>query len=185
MARADYPSVEYVRQALEYRDGKLFWKVRPREQFATEKGWKIFNARDAGKEAGTLRPCKVGGDRWFVILNGIPIQRYRLVWAIHHGEWCPHEIDHKDRDQLNDQIDNLRTTTRSQNIANTRKSSRNTSGYKGVSRQWWRTRWKWKACIRVNGRLKCLGYFDDPEEAHEAYKKAAEQYFGEFAHDGS
>ena len=37
------------------------------------------------------------------------------------------------------------------------------------------------AQIQVDGKFKYLGYYPTPELAHEAYKKAALQYFGEFA----
>lgn len=40
---------------------------------------------------------------------------------------------------------------------------------------------QWRAQIWVNKTSITLGYFNTPEEAHEAYKHASTKYFGEFA----
>ena len=52
----------------------------------------------------------------------------------------------------------------------TNKHRSNTSGYTGVS--WNKRHKKWVAQISSKGKYKHLGYFDDPKEAAEAYKKA-------------
>jgi hypothetical protein len=52
--------------------------------------------------------------------------------------------------------------------------SRGASGYKGVSPY----RGRWQATIRVDGRLKWLGTFDDAVEAAEAYDDAVIRYRG-------
>ncbi len=88
-------------------------------------------------------------------------------------------IDHKDRNQLNDRIENLRIANFNQNGYNSGVMSSNTSGCKGVS--WDKSRNKWKVAIRVNGTRFHLGYFLDLVEARAAYEKAALEYHGEFA----
>ena len=88
-------------------------------------------------------------------------------------------VDHADRNTLNNTRANLRLCTPSQNGANRSLQRNNTSGYKGVS--FHKHSQKWKAAVRVNGYLQCLGYFHTPEEAFEAYSQAAANYFGEFA----
>ena len=40
---------------------------------------------------------------------------------------------------------------------------------------------KWQARIIINQQIICLGLFNTPEEAYDAYCRAAEYYFGEFA----
>jgi hypothetical protein len=55
----------------------------------------------------------------------------------------------------------------------------NTSGFKGVT--WDKSRSKWKAHIHIERKIKNLGRFDSPEEAAIAYNEAALKYFGEFA----
>jgi hypothetical protein len=89
------------------------------------------------------------------------------------------DVDHKDRNGLNNQRGNLRLATRSQNSANGRHRINNKSGFKGV---YWDGRWgKWQAQITAKGKLKHLGYFVDKQDAANAYKTAAKLYFGEFA----
>ena|SRR5690349_21007426 len=89
------------------------------------------------------------------------------------------EIDHIDLDGLNNKRENLRLATRATNNQNRGKFSNNKSGYKGVS--WRESHSKWRATIRLNGRQKFLGQFDDVIEAAKAYDTAAKELFGEFA----
>jgi hypothetical protein len=86
-----------------------------------------------------------------------------------------YEIDHKDRDPLNNLEENLRVCTRSQNAQNKGKQSNNLSGQKGVS---WNVREnKWEAFI--SGIY--LGRFILLEDAARAYNAAAIKLHGEFA----
>lgn len=87
--------------------------------------------------------------------------------------------DHKNGNTLNNTRDNLRIATRQQNSQNRKRSRNNVSGYKGVS--WHRQKNKWQATIRIDGKNKFLGYFDNPQLAHEAYCKAAIGTHGNFA----
>ena len=95
---------------------------------------------------------------------------------------CPEarEVDHKDHDTLNNRRYNLRVATTAQNQFNRRKNRNNKSGFKGVSAS--KKAGKWCAQIQINGKNKSLGtLFDTPEAAHEAYKIAALELFGEYA----
>ncbi len=89
------------------------------------------------------------------------------------------QVDHKDRDIFNNKRGNLRSATRSQQKANGNIYKNNTSGYKGVSFDY--RRQKYRSRISVNKIEIYLGTFDDPENAAKAYDKAAKEYFGEFA----
>lgn len=87
--------------------------------------------------------------------------------------------DHANGDTLDNRRGNLRIATHQQNNQNCRLSSRNTSGLKGA---FWHKRLKrWQAAIRVDGRLVYLGYHQSAQDAHNAYRVAAEKYHGEFA----
>lgn len=88
------------------------------------------------------------------------------------GEIC----DHIDNDSLNNCRDNLRLATFAENVRNQGKRKNNTTGYKGVVRD----RGRYRAQIRINGKHIHLGMFENPEEAHEAYKIGCKIYHGEF-----
>ena len=103
---------------------------------------------------------------------------HRLVFLWHHG-YLPAEVDHIDGVKTNNKIDNLRPATRHENVRNRPAHRNNVSGYKGVT--WDSRRSKWRADITVNYKQTFLGYFTAAELAHAAYAKAAKQAFGEFA----
>jgi hypothetical protein len=85
------------------------------------------------------------------------------------------EVDHIDRNPLNNRRDNLRVVTHSTNQQN-RIQSNNTSGYKGVSFR--ANRGTYRAFIKQHGKQITLGCFLDPEEAARAYDKKAVELFG-------
>ena len=90
--------------------------------------------------------------------------------------------DHINGDKLDNRRENLRVANNAENTRNQSKSSKNTSGYKGVFYK--KDKRKWCARIKVNYVSIHLGYYGTPEEAHKAYCEAADKYFGEFANYG-
>lgn len=88
------------------------------------------------------------------------------------------DIDHKDRDGLNNRRENLRFATTTQNLANSRQRERK-APYKGTF--WDNHNAKWRAEVYVNGKRIRLGRFAHPEDAARAYDRAAREAFGEFA----
>jgi len=89
------------------------------------------------------------------------------------------QVDHRDRDGLNNRRGNLRGATHSQQQANSRKREGCTSPFKGVT--WDAARGKWRAQIKVFGKGRIIGRFATEEEAAMAYDSAALEQFGEFA----
>lgn len=88
------------------------------------------------------------------------------------------DVDHKNNNGLHNTRKNLRLATPSENLRNRGKPSNNSTGYKGVSRQ--RGRRKFRALIHVNGKKIHLGWFEDPREAALVYDRAVRKYHGKF-----
>jgi hypothetical protein len=86
--------------------------------------------------------------------------------------------DHINRNGLDCRRENMRISTYSQNNANRRINTKNTSGYRGVRET---KEGKWRAEIKVNSKKISLGSYWDIIEAAKAYDTASLKYFGEFA----
>ena len=85
--------------------------------------------------------------------------------------------DHIDGDKLNNQKENLRVTTPSQNQMNTSKRKNMTSEYKGVSKIGKR----WRADIMFNYKQIYLGIFTFEKDAAIAYNNKAIELFKKYA----
>ena len=86
------------------------------------------------------------------------------------------QIDHANRDRLDNRRANLRVCSHGQNMQNRRPLAAH--GYKGVCH---RKDGCWQAAFRPNGRQVHLGRFDNPVDAALAYDVAAIAEYGEFA----
>lgn len=88
------------------------------------------------------------------------------------------EVDHIDRNPLNNKLDNLRICNRSENVRNTKTRTDNTSGCRGVTFD--KRSSKWVASITINRKTIYLGSSKDKEEMITLRKEAELKYFGEF-----
>ena len=132
----------------------------------------------------TGRRCIIGADarsiqkgRYTVKLGGTRFQASNVAWLITYGEWPSAEVDHRDKNKLNDAIDNLRLSTTMKNMMNIGKTRRNRTGYKGVSVH----RSGFAVWIRADGYKYYLGVYDDVEHAGAVYRIAAAGMHGEFS----
>ena len=91
------------------------------------------------------------------------------------------DVDHRDRNGLNNQRCNLRTCTRGENARNKKMRKDNVAGLKGVSIHKACALNPYSAQIYANGTRKSLGCFPTAELAHAAYCAAAIELHGEFA----
>jgi len=80
-------------------------------------------------------------------------------------------IDHKNRIKLDNNCDNLRWVTHSENLKNKTVNPNATSKYPGVYFVKGKKTKPWRA-QSSNGKKKySIGYYNTPEEAYDAYKK--------------
>lgn len=87
--------------------------------------------------------------------------------------------DHADHNGLNNQRSNLRVCTNTENIRNSIKRGNFTSKFKGV--YWDKINRKWRARLRLNKNLLCLGSFTNEIDAARCYDWHALKHFKEFA----
>ena len=102
---------------------------------------------------------------------------HRVIMGLIKGEG--HEVDHINGNGLDNRRCNLRICLQSQNAQNRRKIKLKSSQFKGVTKR--KNYPKWRARIRLSGKLENLGDFDNELQAAAAYNFAAVQKFGEFA----
>ena len=148
-----------LHQYLEYREGKIFWKVRPSKS--------VY----AGDEVGTARR---DGYRTMTI-GKRALRVHHAIWLMFKDVWPVSKIDHVNGNSRDDRIENLRDVSQKENSRNQAMHSRNTSGHTGV---YWNKRDRyWQASIRVEGKNVHLGRFFEKEKAVEA-RKSAEILYG-------
>lgn len=77
MNNSECPSIEYLHECFSYDhlSGLMVWKVRPITHFARERDHAAWNARFAGKKAGSMNKgywrVEVSKNRWvFIALHG-------------------------------------------------------------------------------------------------------------------
>ena len=87
-------------------------------------------------------------------------------------------VDHIDGNTLNNNKNNLRWVTITENSMNAKISNTNTSGVKGVCFN--KNNNKWIARININGIRVHLGYFETLEGAKQARQIRANEAFGVF-----
>jgi hypothetical protein len=127
--------------------------------------------RRAGRIAGSID--QQGYRRIFIA--GKLRAAHRLVWLHAYGDWPRGDIDHIDGDRHNNRLCNLRDVSRAVNIQNQwRAKATNRTGFLGCSLH--EKSGKFRASIRINGRLKHLGIFESAESAHEAYRAAKREF---------
>jgi HNH endonuclease len=118
-------------------------------------------------------------ETWYAMRTGPrPVQSqiymHRVITDAPKGT----DVDHWDHNGLNNQRENLRVCTHSENMANMGAAKRNLTGYKGVT-----TTKHGRFAAKITIKLKCiyLGTFTAAEEAARAYDDAARKFFGKFA----
>lgn len=101
---------------------------------------------------------------------------HRLIMGCKPGDG--QIVDHIDGNGLNNQDENLRFVTKSENNMNVKRLRKdNTSGYKGVTKRGD----KWCAQINKDGKQIHIGCFKTKRDAALAYNRVAKELYGDIA----
>lgn len=128
---------------------------------------KLFGKRGAGKHVliDDADYSLVCSHKWYLDSNGYAQNRFgkRMHRIITN---YPGEVDHINRNKLDNRRSNLRNANRSLNNFNRSLQRNNKSGVKGVS--WCKYKNKWRAQIMIDKKYISLGYFFDIDGAKKA-----------------
>lgn len=105
------------------------------------------------------------------------IQLHRMVMNAPKGTY----VDHINGNPLDNRRCNLRLVTPQQSVFNRGKNKNGNAPFKGITK---RSKTKWEASIKRNGKSYYLGVFNCPGCAHHAYVIKAIDLFGEYANPG-
>jgi hypothetical protein len=92
---------------------------------------------------------------------------HRLVWLLKTGEWPVGQIDHLNRNKLDNRFENLRDVTNYTNCLN-----RNPERSLPTGVTWDKRNKKWLAQTYIGGVAKNLGRYSSVQLAERAYLKA-------------
>lgn len=145
------------------------------EAIIDAKAWPLLSDRnwwarvkDNGRAYACAETTKEERDR------GFPkrVHMHRLLIEVPEGM----EVDHINRNPLDNRCENLRVCTRNENQQNRAAFKRNPLGMKGVRAYGW----GFKAIVRSYGKTYDLGVFSTPDEAADAYDVKARELHGKF-----
>lgn len=153
-----------IKSLFHYREGCLYWKCG--------------SGRRIGKKAGYLDKST---GRHYINLFKSQWKISRLVYFMFNGI-LPKFVDHINNDVSDDNIDNLRACSRSENNQNRRTPKNNTSGVKSVYFN--KRAGKWVAGVRYNGKYHHVGLFEDINSANDQVIIARNNLHGKFANNG-
>lgn len=157
---------EEIKLIFNYKDGNLYWKIRP----AT-----CVNVNDL---AGCIRKT----DGYHVIRYKNKMQyAHRIVFLYHHG-YLPKFLDHINGNKNDNRIENLRECTTQQNTFNHKLRLDNTTGYKHIYKE--ANSKKFRVRIQINGKNINFGNYFDIDYAKFIAEAMRHKYHGEFANNG-
>lgn len=153
-------------------------QLRTALEYEPETGF--FRWRHSGKLAGwALQPNRKSGiSYWKICVNYQIYTASHLAWLYMTGAMPPAEIDHVNRNSLDDRFANLRLAESYQNNRNRGVGKNNRSGVTGVIELRPRI---WRAQIWVKNKTLVLGTYSCFELAVTARKTGESFFFGEFA----
>jgi len=134
-----------------FLDGRIFTLCNVTNQYSKKGEWNERSSKP--NKQGYIR-MQIGGKNYLA---------HRLIMEAFVGE-SEQDVDHIDRNKLNNNFENLRYCSRSENALNRDFSDKAKGCY-------WHGN-KWEAKISINGKLKHLGRFANEHDARQAFLEA-------------
>jgi len=136
-----------------FRDGRIFTKCNVTSKHGKKGDW--IERTNKPNNCGYIQ-IKIGGKDYLA---------HRLIMEAFHSE-SEQQVDHIDRNKTNNNFENLRYCTASENGVN-RDYVDNAKGY-----SWHKKHKKWYVRIKIDGKQHSLGYFDNEEDAKQVSEQA-------------
>lgn len=161
------PDAAVLRELLSYdpESGELRWNSRPRDRFATTKGYRIFCSKYAGKVAGSRDGC----GHIQIMTGGKLYHSHRVIFKMMTGRDPEGTIDHINRDPGDNRWSNLRDVNVTVNRLNSKTRIDSALGIKGICRR----KGKYHVRVGLRSRMLHIGVFDSLPLAEAAYRGAA------------
>lgn len=174
------PPLEYLWERFSYNPetGALSWKIRDPSEFRTARRRNAW-LKKAGRHVGTKQ-----GPYLSIYIKCHRVAVHRICFSMGNSVVVPKgvHVDHKDRNTLNNRLDNLRLASAAQNGWNA-KSHRNRKRNLPKNVTLYVPTGRYCAAFRANKKLIYLGYFETPDEAAIALSEARKIHHGEYARD--
>jgi len=138
-----------------FRDGRIFTKCNVTSKHGKKGEW--IERKSKPNHHGYIQ----------IEINKKKYLAHRLIMEAFEGD-SDQEVDHIDRNKTNNNYQNLRYCTSSENNLN-KDCVDNAKGY-----YWDKQNQKWRAQIYIDGKKYHLGYFDNEDDARQAYLQACE-----------
>ena len=137
-----------IRELINYdaATGFFTWLPRDRHWFASDRSFRTWNSRFAGKPAFTAKEAygyHIGA------IGSHYCKAHRLAWAWVYGVWPDKDLDHINQNKADNRIANLRLVDPATNAKNRGRQTNNTSGCNGV--RWHKATRKWAVTVGVDG----------------------------------
>lgn len=161
IARLPLP-VDLINEYLELKDGGvLVWKKSPHPRLPV----------------GTPAGKKPKGHHLQVMIKKRSYSYHRIVYYLAYGiDSLGYEIDHINRNPIDNGPENLRLAEGWQNKWNTTKRNKTNTGYRGIRKRFWGASYRWEVVFRS----QYIGSFGSLEEAVKAWETVAREHAGEF-----